>query len=72
MRISAVDDARRGRALSAARTERANPVPNEFFLIIFLMVSMLVFVYFYAKRAQTRNHAPSTKSEPHAGDDVKS
>jgi len=67
-----VDDARRGRVLSAIRTERANPVPNEFYGIIFLMVSMLVFVYFYAKRAQTRNHAASSKSEPPAGDDVKS
>ena len=47
-------------------------MPNEFYGIIFLMVAMLVFVYFYAKRAQTRNHAPSTKSEPPAGDDVKS
>jgi len=47
-------------------------VPNEFYGIIFLMVSMLVFVYFYAKRAQARNHAASSKSEPRAGDDVKS
>lgn len=36
-------------------------MPNEFYLIIFLLVVMLVFVYFYAKRAQTRSNVRMTK-----------
>ena len=36
-------------------------MPNEFYLIIFLLVVMLVFVYFYAKRAQARDSVRMTK-----------
>lgn len=36
-------------------------MPNEFYLIIFLLVVVLVFVYFYAKRAQTRSKVRMTK-----------
>lgn len=40
-------------------------MPTEFYLIIFLLVTMLVFTYFYSKRAQTRERA---KREAKAGD----
>ena len=36
-------------------------MPNEFYLILFLMVAVLVFVYFYAKRAQARGNVRMTK-----------
>jgi preprotein translocase subunit YajC len=29
-------------------------MPPEFYLIIFLMVAMLIYVYFYGERAQSR------------------
>ena len=36
-------------------------MPNEFYLILFLLVAVLVFVYFYAKRAQSRGGVRMTK-----------
>lgn len=47
-------------------------MPNEFFLIIFLMVAMLVFVSFYAKRARARDRAASSKAEQQGADEAKS
>ncbi len=44
-------------------------MPNEFFLIIFLLVAMLVFVYFYAKRAQNRTVTTTPADVEHASEE---
>ncbi len=36
-------------------------MPSEFFLVIFLLASTLIFVFFYATRAKTRGRVRMSK-----------
>lgn len=43
-------------------------MPSEFFLIIFLLASMLIFVFFYATRARARGRVAMSKVKHGAAD----
>jgi hypothetical protein len=52
-----------GQRRSRPNEWRVTPLPTEFYLIIFLLVVMLVFAYFYSKRAQARMAAKQQAEE---------
>jgi hypothetical protein len=73
MRRAEADDARERSDLTLPK-QRTHPVPTEFYLIIFLLASTMIFVFFYATRASRRGRVPISKvkspqpEEPHSAD----
>ena len=57
-----------------AAKQRTHPVPSEFYLIIFLLASTLIFAFFYATRASHRGRVLMSKvkhrepDKPHGAD----